>query len=77
MASSSEAAAGGIRGLDLLREAESTLALTPLSLPETEQLLLSMFGDVLNVRNMHAMEEEKAQTAKHKESANSSKKKGD
>jgi len=34
-------------------------------------------GDVLNVRNMHAMEEEKAQTAKHKESASGSKKKGD
>ena len=35
-------------------------------------------GDVLNVRNVKAQEEENAQTAKHKESAKSnSKKKGD
>jgi hypothetical protein len=49
-AASSEAVVGGIRGLDLLRGEESTIALQPLSLPETEQLLISMFGDIPNVR---------------------------
>jgi hypothetical protein len=49
-AAASEAVANGIRGLDLLRRDESTVALALLSLPETEQLLISIFGDVLNVR---------------------------
>ncbi|HEY2736520.1 MAG TPA: protein kinase, partial [Polyangiales bacterium] len=48
-AASSEAVANGIGGLDLLRRDDSTIALSPLSLPETERLLISMFGDVRNV----------------------------
>jgi hypothetical protein len=49
-AASSEAVAGEIHGLDLLRREETTIALPLLSLPDTERLLISMFGDVLNVR---------------------------
>ncbi|HKP62758.1 MAG TPA: protein kinase [Polyangiales bacterium] len=48
-AASNEAVAHGIRGLDLLRQEESTITLRPLSASETERLLVSMFGDVPNV----------------------------
>lgn len=49
-AASNDAIAAGIPGLDLLRSEESTIALQPLSSSGTERLLISIFGEVPNVR---------------------------
>jgi tetratricopeptide (TPR) repeat protein len=49
VAAESESAAGDMGGASLLRDAER-IALAPLSLADSERLLISMFGDVPNVR---------------------------
>jgi len=49
-AASNEAVAAGIPGVHLLLGEESTIALQPLSRSDTERLLVSVFGEVPNVR---------------------------
>ncbi|HKU38344.1 MAG TPA: protein kinase, partial [Polyangiales bacterium] len=49
-AAASEDVARGIRGLRLLQREANTIELQALSLTETERLVISMFGDVPNVR---------------------------
>jgi hypothetical protein len=49
-AAASEDVAAGFRGLGLMRHEGSTLVLQPLSLAESERLVISIFGEVPNVR---------------------------